>query len=276
MRRRLAVLLAAAPLAIFASAASAADISVEAPATAVAVDDGWTATLKGTGVYGPLFEGSNKYGFSGYPGLAIRKKSEPWKIGAPDDGFGIAIVNMPWLQFGPVARVRAERDSSDVKRFYGMKDIDWAVEPGAFLEVYPTENIRLRGELRHGVSGHHGFVGNLAADYIFTVGNLALTAGPRVEIGDHKFMDKYYGVTASEAAQSSRASEYDAGGGVKSVGFTAAATYAWNENWSTTAFGRYDQLVGDAADSPVAKKLGTKSSFTAGVGVGYSFDWSAW
>lgn len=262
--------------ALGSASAFAADMpAIDAPVAAAAVNEGWIVTLKGTAVVQPEFEGAAKYGLSGYPGLSIRRPGQPWKFGAPDDGFGFAVIDTPWFQMGPVARIRGERDSSDVKKFFGMKDIDWAIEPGAFVEVYPVDVFRIRGELRHGVWGHEGFVGNVSADYIQKFGAFTVSLGPRMEIGDSDFMNEYFGVSASEAAANGRITPYKAKGGVKSVGAAGAVTYDVSDAWSVTAFGAYDRLVGEAADSPVAKKLGTKDAFTAGAGLSYSFgvDW---
>jgi len=263
----------AALLALAAFPAVAADLPAFEPPVAVeAVQEGWIVTLKGTGLYTTKFEGAGKYGISGIPGLSIRRPGQPWKFGAPDDGFGFALIDTPYLQFGPVARVRNERDSSDDHKFRGMHDRDYAIEPGAFVEFYPLDVIRVRGELRHGFWGHDGFVGNVAADYIQRFDRVTVSIGPRTEIGDSRFMNTYYGVSNGEAALNGRVTRYKAKGGFKSVGLASAVTYDWTEHWSTTVFGGYDRLVGEAADSPVAKKLGTKNVFTVGLGVAYSFD----
>lgn len=273
---RLSAFLLAGVALLAVSSAKAADMTpIETPAAVTAAEDGWIVTLKATGVVAPEFEGAAKYGVFGQPGLSLRRPNQPWKFGAPDDGFGIAVIDTPWLQFGPVGRIRTERDSSDVRKFRGMSDIDYGIEPGAFLELYPLEVVRLRAELRHGFWGHHGFVGNLSADYIQKFDRTVVSLGPRAEFGDGDFMDTYYGVDARDAARNGRVGPYKAGGGFKSVGFGAAVTYEFTPNWSATGFGAYNRLVGEAADSPVAKKLGTKDALTAGVGVAYSFgvDW---
>lgn len=269
--RSLPFVLSAAVVA-FVSQAHAADLAIEEPAAAVAPVDIWVATIKGTGFYQPRFEGSKEYAFSGAPGLSIRRGNEPYKIGSPDDGIDIAIINTPSIQFGPTARIRAERDSSKVSRFRGMNDIDYGIEPGAFLEYYPTEFIRLRGEARYGLWGSEGFSGTLAADGILIIDRLTILAGPRLELGDGKFTNTYFGVSTRESARVG-VSRYKADGGVKSVGAAASATYQITDAWSVTAFGRYDRLTGDAGKSPVARTLGTKNAFTAGLGVGYSFAW---
>lgn len=273
--RSIAVAAAAASI-LAAAPARAADAPMEAepPVAVAAAQEGWIVTLKATGVVQPRFEGTSKYGVSGTPGLSLARPGQPWKFGAPDDGFGFALIDTPWFQMGPVGRIRSERDSSDVDRFRGMKDIDYAIEPGAFIEFYPIDVVRVRGELRHGFWGHHGFVGNVSADYIQRFDRTVVSFGPRMELGDSDFMDTYFGVSAGEAARNPRLSApYKAKGGVKSVGLAGAVTYDLSESWGVTAFGAYNRLVGEAADSPVAKRLGTKDTFVAGLGLAYSFSW---
>jgi MipA family protein len=266
--------LAAAALALLAAGpavAADAPLAAEPPVAVVAVREGWIVTLKATGVVQPEFEGADEYGLSGYPGLSIRRPNQPWKFGAPDDGFGFALINTPWFQIGPVGRIRSERDSSEVKSFRGMNDVDYAIEPGAFVEFYPLEMFRVRGELRHGVWGHSGFVGNVSADYIQRFDRTVVSFGPRAEFGDGDFMDTYYGVSVGEARRNGRVSAYKAKGGAKSVGLAGAVTYEVSDSWAVTGFGAYNRLVGEAADSPVARRLGTRDSFVAGLGVAYSF-----
>lgn len=273
MHVRSFVSLLALAVATSAAPALAADLGADDMAIAPTVVDetGWRVTLKATGVVQPKFEGVDKYGVSGYPGISIRRPGQPWKFGAPDDGFGVALYDGDLFQIGPVARLRSERNSSDVNRLRGLHDVDWAIEPGVFLEIYPTTNIRVRGELRYGVTGHDGFVGDIAADWIQRQGPLTLSFGPRLALGDSEFMNEYFGVRSRDAARTGL-SRYKAKGGVKSVGLAGAATYDWTPNWSTTVFGGYNRLVADAADSPIVKRAGSKNEFSAGLGVAYTFD----
>lgn len=276
MLNRMSPALMALAFAGVAAPAVAADVgSAEQPLVA---QDGigqpdWRVTLKATGLVQPEFEGARDYSISGAPGISIRRPGQPWKFGAPDDGFGFALLDTPYFQLGPVGRIRSERDSSDERKIRTLHDIDWAIEPGLFIEFYPTTNIRVRGELRHGIGGHDGFVGDIAADWIQRTGPFTLSLGPRVALGDSKFMNEYFGVTASEARRG-QLDRYKADGGVKSVGVAGAATYDWTPNWSTTVFGGYNRLTSDAADSPIVKTLDSKNQFTLGLGVAYTFDYN--
>ncbi|MFD1703727.1 MipA/OmpV family protein [Methylopila henanensis] len=267
-----AVVAAAAAPAFAADAPADYGTSVVAPAEGIGQAD-WRVTIKATGVIQPEFEGAKDYAISGYPGLSIRRPGQPWKFGAPDDGFGFAIIDTDLFQIGPVARLRSERDSSDERKIRGLSNIDWAVEPGLFVEFYPTTKTRIRAEVRHGIGGHDGFVGDIAADWIERFDRFTVSFGPRLALGDSDFMNEYYGVSARESARNGRLDAYKADGGVKSVGVAGAVTYDWTPNWSTTAFGAYNRLTGDAKDSPIVKRLDSKDNFTFGLGAAYSFDW---
>jgi outer membrane protein len=265
-------------VAFAATAARAADatspMSTEALAAASEQPNSstWRVTLRATGYAGPKFEGAKDLGFSGYPGLSIQRPGQAWRFSAPDDGFGLSIVEQGSFAFGPVARFRPERDSSDEKRVSTLRDVEWTIEPGAFAELYLGRNVRLRGELRHGVHGHNGFVGDVAADWIERSGAFTVAVGPRLALGDASFMNEYFGVSAAEAARG-QLGRYKANGGVKSVGLAGSVSYDWTPNWSTTAFGGYDRMTGDAAKSPVVRTLDSRNQVTVGVSAAYSFDW---
>jgi outer membrane protein len=84
-------------------------------------------------------------------------------------------------------------------------------------------------------------------------------------------MDTYFGVTDSEAAApGSNLSEFDASSGFRSVGIAARANYELTENTTLHLQGGWDRLVGDAADSPIAK-AGSENQFNIGTGISYKF-----
>ena len=56
-----------------------------------------------------------------------------------------------------------------------------------------------------------------------------------------------------------------------SVGALASAEYRWSKRWSVVADARYDRLLGEAADSPIVRDLGSRNQFSAALGLKYSF-----
>jgi outer membrane protein len=234
----------------------------------------WLLTINGTVLYAPDFPGARTYGFVAFPSLSFRRSDKTAAFQAPDDGVSIAIFGDSQWSVGLTGRYTAGRYRTyDPARLYGIQDAKWAVEPGLFAEYWAVgDTLRLRGEVRYGLNGYNGVVGTLAADYVARVGQFTLSAGPRVQIAGSEYMDTYFSVSPTDALDNGRVSAYSASPGVKSVGLAAAATYKWNDAFSTTLRGGYDRLVGSAADSPIAKTIGSLNQFTVGATASYTFD----
>jgi outer membrane protein len=234
----------------------------------------WLLTINGTVLYAPDFPGARTYGFVAFPSLSFRRSDKTATFQAPDDGVSIALFGDSQWSVGVTGRYTAGRYRTyDPARLYGINDAKWAVEPGLFAEYWAVpDTLRLRGEIRYGINGYNGLVGTLAADYVARVGQFTLSAGPRVQIAGGEYMDTYFSVSPTEALNNGLVSAYNASPGIKSVGVAAAATYKWNDSFSTTLRGGYDRLVGSAADSPIAKTIGSLNQFTVGATASYTFD----
>ncbi|MFO1148584.1 MAG: MipA/OmpV family protein [Alsobacter sp.] len=234
----------------------------------------WLLTINGTVLVSPVFPGAKTYGFIAFPSLSLRRTDSADKWQAPDDGISIALWGDSQWALGITGRYQPGRYySQDRAGLYGVTDAKWAVEPGIFGEYWAVpETIRLRAEVRYGINGYNGFVGTLAADYVKRVGRFTLSVGPRVQISGSEYMDTYFGVTQQDAAFNGKLTAYAPDPGIKSVGVAAAATYKWNDQWSTTVRGGYDRLVGSAADSPIVKQLGSPNQFSVGATASYTFD----
>lgn len=239
--------------------------------TLPASPSGWIVTLKGNLRVGPSYPGADDFSFIGYPSLSFRRAGTPERFSAPDDGLSFSFLDDSALRIGVVGRFQGGRYLQDDRRLYGLEKIDWAVEPGLFLEYWPVEFLRARAEIRHGVNGHDGFVADLGLDVVQRFGAFTVSAGPRLSLGDTEFTRTYFGVTPGEAALNGQVTPYRPSGGITSVGATAGATYDWSQQWSTTAFVTYKHLVGDAADSPIVKRFGSENQVGIGLTVSYSF-----
>jgi len=171
----------------------------------------------------------------------------------------------------PAFNFIGERKASDSAELTGTKTIDWALELG-LGGGFQTHHFRAFGELRQGINGHHGQVGRLGVDGIVYPGpKWEVSFGPRADFASEDYMDTYFGVTASEAANSGgRLTAYNPSAGFKSVGLAARASYDWNDDVRLHLQGGYNRLIGDAADSPIAKG-GSKDQFSVGLGVTYRF-----
>ena len=234
--------------------------------------DGWIVTLNGNVRVGPSYPGADDMGFVVYPSASFRRAGTPPRIPPPDEGLSISFVEQSSFTIGVVGRFLGGRYLQDNRRLYGLEKIDWAVEPGVFVEYWPFAFLRARAELRHGINGHDGFVADFGVDVVQRYGAFTFSVGPRLALGDSSFTRTYFGVTPYEAAVNGLVTPYRPGGGITSVGVTSGLTYDWSDQWSTTGFVTYRRLVGDPSDSPIVKRFGSENQVGLGLTVSYSFE----
>ncbi len=252
----------------------AADLGAATPsAPAPASTEGWIITLKGNVSLSTDWEGSKSYGIEGYPSFSFRRASEPATWGAPDDGFGLPLYQTQSLSIGPVGRYDSGRYRADDQKLFGIRDVRWTVEPGGYVEFWAIpETLRAHVEIRHGVDSRDGFVADAAVDYLVHIGPTATFAvGPRLSLGDQDFMRRDFGVSATDALQNGIVTPFKPLGGLRSAGLASSLTYDVSKAWQTTLYGGYDRLVGDAARSPLVRKIGSPDQFKAGLTLSYSF-----
>ncbi|TCL71790.1 outer membrane scaffolding protein for murein synthesis (MipA/OmpV family) [Rhizobium sp. BK251] len=255
-----------------ATQVQAQEATTTAPATQPRQPSQWIITLGGSVEYSPDYEGSKHYSVSGLPNFDIRRLGEPAEQDVPDDNFDLTVFTYKGIELGPVWGIRSGRSSFDDWRLEGLNRIDWSLDAGIFVQYWPIEDrLRLRAEARQALWNGGGLVADLAADWFQPITDgLVVSVGPRLTLGNSTFMSQNFGVSANEATKS-RFPEFDAGGGVKSVGVTVAATYTINPQWSVQVYNRYDRLVSDAADSPITSQIGSKNQNIVGFTLNRSF-----
>ena len=216
----------------------------------------------------PSWPGADKFGVGPYIDVS-RTREGAFEYEAPDESFGQPLVHAGNFAFGPAFGFIGKRKASDIGA--DLPKVGFTVEAGGFAQAYLTPSLRVRAEGRKGLSGHKGWVGEISADYIARQGDDWLfSIGPRVTLGDAKYHRGSFGVTPASATTSGLAA-YDPGGGVQSVGVTAGYHRMLGKNWGIALYGRYDRLVGDAADSPITRELGSRSQPSAGIALSYTF-----
>lgn len=160
--------------------------------------------------------------------------------GESDLGFG----------FGGSVRFIGSRTAEKFEELEGLEDIDFSLEFGGGLE-YIAPDYEAFAKLRYGVIGHGSFVAELGTDVFFRpTDQLTIKAGPRLLVGDDDYAQTYFSVTANESAASSF-DAFDARAGLMTAGVQAEAIYAINDTWDIIGIVAYEQLQGDAADSPI-------------------------
>lgn len=161
-----------------------------------------------------------------------------------------------------------ERDGRN--ELAGLSNVDASVELGIGLQ-HTRETWQVYGELRYGFVGHQAVAADIGGNAIFrSEGGRVVHAGPRIELGNSRFMRTYFGVTDREAARSDL-DAYTPSRAVYSAGFEIAAYQPVKADWGITGSVRYDRLVGDAADSPIVQQ-GSRNQWTAVLGLTKHFN----
>jgi outer membrane protein len=173
--------------------------------------------------------------------------------------------------FFPSFNYVGERKASDSASLTGTRTVDWALELGLGAG-FRYDWFRAFVELRQGINGHSGQVGQVGADVIFNpMERLQLSIGPRADFASGDYMSTYFGVTAAEAAASGGAlTAYNAGGGFKSLGILGRASYAVTDTTALHLQAGWDRFIGDAKNSPIVRG-GNEDQFSIGAGVTYRF-----
>jgi outer membrane protein len=201
--------------------------------------------------------------------FSMKRGTEPFDWGAVDDSFDIHLYNQNGFSFGPVANYQPGRKNKDVGAEVGR--VKNTIELGGFAEYYPTENLRLRAEVRQGIGGHKGLIASLGADQIWRDGDrYDFSIGPRVNFSSDKYADAWFSVRSPYTILSGLP-EYHASGGLHSVGVTSGMHYSLGGAFGVFGYARYEQLLGDAKDSPIVREFGSKGQSSAGLGITYTF-----
>ena len=254
-----------------AQAADQAPLRAPAPAAAGAASD-WTVTIGAEPGWGPSYVGSDRNRFGAKPVFSVRRANVPRGFTSPRDGFGFSLFDQGNFRVGPVGQIRMPRYEGDDADLRGLGKVDFVFEAGVFAEMWWAPWLRTRGELRHGIGGHHGLIGDLNADVVLPVTRqLTFSAGPRMRFASSAALSPYFGVTPVQSINSGLPL-YSAKGGVHAWGAGAQLRYDWTRQFATYAFVEYDRLVGSAADSPLVRQRGSHNQTYVGLGVTYSFD----
>lgn len=251
-------------------AALAGVIAIAVAGPAAAQNETATRTRVGIGAHlYPSYPGSDEFDVGPMVDLDRARGDQPFRFEAADESFGFALVDSGGFRAGPAVNFEGKRTAEDVGA--QLPKVKFSLEPGGFVSFDLSSSLRLRGELRKGVTGHKGWVGMAGADYVARDGDAWLFAiGPRVTWSNDRYHDAWFGVAPADAAASGLPA-YDPDGGIHAVGATASFETQLSRRWGLMTYAKYDRLVGDAADSPIVTRLGSRDQVSGGLGLAYTF-----
>lgn len=234
----------------------------------------WYVTLGASGFSAPKFEGGAENKLQWAPVISFGKQGPQPRFTSRNDSASFSMLDQGAFRAGLVGRFVPKRDGDTDSALRGLYPVKWGVEAGAFAEVYPTDWLRARAELRQGIRAHSGLIADTAIDaYVDILPDLRLSGGPRATWATSDYFETYYGVDANESAASGL-SQYDPGSGLKSVGAGAALTWQATPNLTASSFLEYKRLKGPAADSSLVRERGDPNQWTIGVSMSYKFNFS--
>jgi len=266
------------PLSLAPALALALALTTATPAEARpgAPQDTWTGFV-GFGLLAvPEYEGADD--FQAVPLLAVRAQYNSYYIQTRGLGVRANISSSPRVEFGPALQFRFGRDDDVADETISrLREIDEALEAGFFVRVpfrglrTPADELALEADLLTDVTGtHDGTLVTLGLSYSAPVGRLwRISTSVSASYGSDDFNEVFYTIDADNSARSGLR-QFDAEGGVNSVGVTVTANYSFNPRWGVIGLAGYRLLLGDAADSPIVER-GEENQFIGGVGLTYRF-----
>ncbi|MCB1444837.1 MAG: MipA/OmpV family protein [Rhizobiaceae bacterium] len=232
----------------------------------------WYLKVGGSAFVAPRYQGDNSYLFQGTPMISLGRADQTVRFTSRNDNPSFSVYDNGAVRAGIVGKLILPRDKDTSSDLKGLDPVRLGVEAGVFTEVYPTDWMRIRAEVRRGIRSHDGIVADVAADAFTDVTDtVRLSAGPRLSFATKGYMDAYYGVDAKEAARSGL-KKYKADGGIQSAGLGAAIDWKATEKVDTSLFAEYSRLTGPAADSSLVRERGNRNQFLIGVSATYRFD----
>ncbi len=212
----------------------------------------WNYTL-GAGVgYAPTYEGSDEYDALPVPVVNIEYKDGLFFTNT-SNGIGSYPLRGENYKVGAsIGYAGGRNEDDDRKNLRGMGDVD-ASATANFLAEYDLGPAQLAGKVSTALSGDYGTTAELKVGSRYWVSEKIILSGSiGTKWADEEHMSNYFGVSSAQSTRSGY-SRYDAESGFKSVGFSVGATYRITDHWNTNLTFKGDQLVGDAADSPIVK-----------------------
>jgi outer membrane scaffolding protein for murein synthesis (MipA/OmpV family) len=216
----------------------------------------WRVVL-GTGVEDkPLYDGATLTRTSAGPVINVRYK-DLW-FASVGEGLGVNLLHGDHYRGGLAITYDLGRlEENDISHLHGLGDINRAPAVKAFMSYAVSRSFPLvvRADVRQIIGGADGLMADLDA-YMPLPGSskrLIMFAGPSFTYGDHRYMQKEFGVTMSQSIASGYP-VYDAHSGSDAVGFGFSATGFITEHWFVNLDTAVNHLLGSAAYSPITQK----------------------
>lgn len=243
---------------------------------------GWRFRVGAGAIYAPAFMGSRDYQVIAFP--QVKAEFKDLFFASVKEGVGYNVIHTNGWRVGPLVKYEFERKEDDSNPFRvggdkstalrGLGTVEGTLECGGFAE-YRYEPFAYKVEIRQGIDGHKGMIGEASITYSGAVKHsgppVIYALGPRAAFADADYINAYFGVNQTQSVNSGL-ERYDAGGGLVSYGIGGFMSMPLHGPMSLSVFGGYDRLGSEVADSPLITQRGSEDQFACGVSVTYKFD----
>lgn len=216
----------------------------------------WRTELGASLFSRPLYEGSQSYREMIGPVIDIRYRDIAFA--SVGEGLGVNIWRGENYRAGvALGYDLGRRQADDLTHLRGLGDIG-AAPVVRFFGSYVISKafpLVLRADVRRSVGGTDGLVGDLDA-YLPLPGSsktLVMFAGPSVTFADRRYLQREFGVTATQSLASGYP-VYGAHAGVHSAGLGLSATRFIGERWLINANLAVNRLLGSAGGGPIVQR----------------------
>jgi outer membrane scaffolding protein for murein synthesis (MipA/OmpV family) len=230
----------------------------------------WDVVLGAGGEYKPLYDGAELTRKQAGPVINVRYKDIAFA--SVGEGLGINLIHGKHYRGGIALGYDLGRlVSNDVGHLHGLGDIGRAPDVKVFASYVLSKSFPLvvRGDVRQIVGGADGMLADLGAYLPIPASSkrLIVLVGPSYTYADHRYMQKVFGVTATQSI-ASRYPVYDAHAGSDAVGFGFSATGFFTDHWLINMDAAVNRLLGSARESPITQKT---TQHALGLSVAYSW-----
>lgn len=213
----------------------------------------------------PRFEGSDGYYFEPGPTIDIRYRNLAFL--STGEGLGVNLLHNDNYRAGVALTYDLGRQEGNDIHLRGLGDVSPAPEFKFFGE-YVFFPVIVRADVRNGFGGHGGWIGD-ASVYMPVAGTqkFFVFVGGSVTMAEDVYMEHNFGVDQVQH-QKSGLPLYSPGGGLKSAGVGANATWIFRDHWFFDTVVGGTELLGPAAGSPTVDE---KFQFALSLSLAYDF-----
>jgi len=230
----------------------------------------WQTTVGASVSWQPLYDGAKTYRVMPGPAIDIRYKNLAFV--SMGSGIGVNVLRGDNYRAGIAVTYDLGRRVADYpSHLHGLGNISPApvVKLFASYALSKAFPLVLRADLRRVIGGANGWVGDVGA-YMPLPGSsksFFMFAGPSITLASGDYMQNEFGVDAIQSLHSGYP-QFQAGGGLKSIGFGFTANWFITSQWLLNGNAAVSRLLGAAADSPITEQ---RTQGTVNLTVAYLF-----